>query len=96
MEKKRMLKVVALMLPLMLFSFWSIAQALMVQGTVTDEKKAPMPGVTVAVKGTTVGTITDVNGSYSISVPAGSKTLVFSFVGMTPKKLKLQVKPVSM
>jgi TonB-linked SusC/RagA family outer membrane protein len=53
-----------------------------ISGKVTDSSGVPLPGVTVVVKGTTDGTITDADGNYSIrNVPAGS-SLVFSFVGM--------------
>lgn len=51
-----------------------------IKGTVVDETGAPLPGVSVAVSGTTTGTVTDFNGNYSLSVPAGSQ-LVYSFIG---------------
>jgi len=54
--------------------------AVTVTGKVTDEKGDPLPGVTVSVPGTTIGTATDLDGQYSLSVPEGS-TLVFSFIG---------------
>lgn len=53
-----------------------------ITGTVVDQQGEPLPGVTVVVKGTTQGTVTNVNGTYSIGVPSGEATLVFSFVGM--------------
>jgi TonB-linked SusC/RagA family outer membrane protein len=51
-----------------------------VTGTVTDVNTEPIPGVTVTVTGTTIGTTTDLNGKYALTVPGGS-TLVFSFIG---------------
>jgi len=58
-----------------------------VSGKVTDERNQPLPGVTVIIKGTTQGTVTDIDGAYSItSVPAQS-TLVFSFVGMRTREI---------
>lgn len=51
-----------------------------VQGTVTDEKGAPLPGVTVQVKGTTQGTVTDAAGRFSMDVPEDA-VLVISFIG---------------
>ncbi len=58
-----------------------------VQGTVTDsEDGSPLPGVTVMVKGTPRGTITDVDGAYSVEAPADG-TLVFSYVGMTTEEV---------
>jgi TonB-linked SusC/RagA family outer membrane protein len=52
-----------------------------VTGVVSDEASGPLPGVNVVVKGTTVGTITDVDGKFIINVPQGSTILVFSFIG---------------
>lgn len=51
-----------------------------VQGTVIDETGIPIPGVTITVQGATGGTVTDIDGHYSITVPNGS-SLVFSFIG---------------
>ncbi|GAB3828699.1 hypothetical protein GCM10028895_42550 [Pontibacter rugosus] len=60
------------------------AQSKTVTGTVTDQSTAqPLPGVAVIVKGTTVGTTTGADGTYSISVPANSNTLEFRFIGFT-------------
>jgi TonB-linked SusC/RagA family outer membrane protein len=56
------------------------AQDVIVKGTVTDQNGKPLPGVTVMVAGSTTGTVTDLNGAYSVSVKEGS-SLVFSFVG---------------
>ena len=55
-------------------------------GVVVDDKDTPIPGVTVQVKGTTVGTITDLDGKYSIKV-AENGILVFSFVGCETKEV---------
>lgn len=53
-----------------------------VSGKVTDRSNGDaLPGVAVLVKGTTVGTTTSVDGTYSISLPEGSNTLVFRFIG---------------
>lgn len=57
-------------------------QQRVVTGKVTDSSGQPLPGVTVVVKGTTNGTISDNNGGYSISNVNSGSTLVFSFVGM--------------
>ena len=53
-----------------------------VSGKVTDTSGAPLPGVTVVIKGTTQGTVTGMDGKYSISNIPENATLVFSFVGM--------------
>ena len=52
-----------------------------VSGRVTDESDAPIPGVNVLVKGTTVGTTTDTDGRFSLDVPDANSVLVFSFIG---------------
>jgi TonB-linked SusC/RagA family outer membrane protein len=65
----------------LLMSLYAYPQsAARVQGTVTDEKGTTLPGVSIAIKGTTTGTLTDAGGHYNISVSAG-QTLVFSMVG---------------
>lgn len=64
-------------------------QQITVEGTVTDNLGNPLSGVTVLVKGTTVGTITDVAGKYSIRPENGQSTLVFSFVGMSTQEVPL-------
>src|SRR5690606_9572124 len=51
-----------------------------VRGTVRDSSGEPIPGVTVSVQGATIGTATDLDGSYSLVVPDGA-TLIFSFIG---------------
>lgn len=66
----------------MLVSIQSYAQSRNVSGKVTDaENSEPLPGVNVLVKGTSTGTITDVDGNYSLQLPAGNATLVFSSIG---------------
>ena len=57
-----------------------------ITGKVTDEKKEPLPGVTVIIKGTKLGTVTDVDGKYTLAVPVGTNALVFSMIGMKQKE----------
>ncbi len=71
------------MLTLLLFVLCTtvvFAQQKPIKGTVVDATGEPLIGVNVSVKGTTIGTITDVDGKYSLEVPAKG-TLVFSFIG---------------
>jgi TonB-dependent starch-binding outer membrane protein SusC len=63
MKKNRLLKVVSLIIPLLLFSIWSFGQSITVSGTVTDNTGDPIPGATVMLKETTRGTITGMDGS---------------------------------
>jgi len=67
-------------------------------GSVSDEKGEPLPGVTVMVKGTTIGTITDFDGKFLIDVPADAKTIVFTFVGYKSQEepVKLTLYKISM
>jgi len=65
-------------------------QAREISGTViSDEDGEPLPGVSVSVKGTSVGTITDVGGKYVINVPQDGEILVFSFVGLLTRELEI-------
>jgi len=64
-------------------------QQKMITGKVTSDDGAPLPGVTVIIKGTTLGTVTDVDGLYNLSVPNESKTLVFSFIGMKSQEVEI-------
>lgn len=65
---------------------------ILISGTVLDYKGLPIPGVTVSVKGTTNGTITDGEGKYTISIPADTKSLSFSFVGMKSQEISISGK----
>jgi len=86
----RMMRIVLLvMCVITVSSVVTQAQNKALSGTVTDANRLPLPGVTVLVKGTTIGTITDGEGKFTLSVPAGSKTLVFSFVGMTKSEVAI-------
>lgn len=60
-----------------------------VTGIITDETKTPIPGVSVIVKGTTVGTLSNADGGYSIPVSADGKTLVFTFIGMKAYEVEI-------
>lgn len=63
------------------------AQPRLVTGTVTSaEDGSPLPGVSVSVRGTTAGTITDMNGNYQLNVPENADVLVFSFVGLLTRE----------
>lgn len=60
-----------------------------ITGQVTDEKKQPMPGVTVVVKGLTIGTATDADGRYVLKLPeVKDLAILFSFVGMETMEVK--------
>ena len=68
-----------------------LAQTKIITGTVTSslEREGPIPGVTVVVKGSTIGAITDSDGAYSIAVPTNATTLVFTYIGMKRQEVEL-------
>jgi len=68
----------------------AFSQGRVITGTVTStEDGLGVPGATVLVKGTTIGTATDIDGKYSINVPSGSNVLVFTFVGLTSQEVNI-------
>lgn len=89
--KNRLVKWVVL-LAAFLFSLEAGAQSVKVTGIVTDAL-GPIPGANIKEEGTTNGTVTDVNGKYSIHVPSKS-TLVFSCIGYAEQKIQVGTKTV--
>lgn len=76
-----MRKLITLMSFLVL-SVIAFAQTKTISGTVIGDDGLPITGASVVVKGTTTGTVTDFDGNYTLSVPAGAETLQFRFIGM--------------
>ncbi|GHN00474.1 SusC/RagA family TonB-linked outer membrane protein [Cytophagales bacterium WSM2-2] len=69
-------------------SVW--AQDRVVSGkVVSKEDNTPLPGVNVVIKGTTSGTVTDAEGKYTLSVPAGGGALLFSFIGLKTEDIEI-------
>jgi len=67
------------------------AQTRQVSGTVTSaEDNEPIPGVSIYVKGSTVGTTSDIEGRYTLEVPEDATTIVFSFVGMKTLEMPIE------
>ncbi|MCF0040973.1 SusC/RagA family TonB-linked outer membrane protein [Dyadobacter fanqingshengii] len=61
-----------------------------VKGKVADDKGIGLPGVSVILKGSSTGTVTDSEGSYNLNIPeSGENVLVFSFVGYVPKEINV-------
>jgi TonB-linked SusC/RagA family outer membrane protein len=86
------MKKLSLLLGLLVISVSALlAQTKVITGTISSsvEGEGPIPGVTVQVKGTTIGTTTDLNGKYSITVPADATTLVFSYIGMKKQEVEI-------
>jgi len=69
-------------------SMTSMQQQIKVSGKITDATtNETLPGVNIVVKGTTTGTLTDLDGSYTINVPSRKTTLIFSFVGYNSQEV---------
>ena len=84
---KRLL-LILLMLPSLI-----MAQQSIVSGVVFDDTGNPLPGATVSVKGSDgVGSITDVDGNYSVNIPEGSDTLIFSYIGFLETQVNISGK----
>lgn len=69
------------------------AQNILMKGSVVDSNQDPMPGVNVQVKGSNLGTITDMDGNFSLNGPKGS-TLVISFIGMATQEVAYKGQPI--
>ena len=65
-----------------------------VTGTVTDAGGAALPGVTVKLRGSTLGATTDINGKYSLSIPDGTGVLEFSFIGFVTQSVPVNNRTV--
>ena len=79
-----MKKIILLLTCLWISMGLALAQDKQVTGTVVDEAGEPVIGASVIVKGTTIGTVTDVSGNFSLTVSADAATLVVSYIGMEP------------
>lgn len=88
MIKKTKAKVFCLTIVLQLLAIMGFSQTLTVKGRVTDEKGAPVNGVSVVIKGTTNGTTTDASGDFTISANKGV-TLVFSALNFLSQEFKV-------
>jgi TonB-linked SusC/RagA family outer membrane protein len=84
-----------LFLLIVLFVFVSgltlMAQTRVITGKVSSsvQGEGPIPGVTIVVKGTTIGALTDADGNFSITAPANATTLVFSYIGMKTQEVAI-------
>jgi len=68
---------------------WSLFAQTTIRGIVTDENGEPLIGAGVMVEGTTVGTVTGLDGDYSLVVPADAVNLVFSFIGLADQTIAI-------
>ncbi|MFZ4561334.1 MAG: SusC/RagA family TonB-linked outer membrane protein [Saprospiraceae bacterium] len=79
----------SLILSLLLFSAVSLMAQRAITGKVMDEKSEPLIGASILVKGTSTGTVTDVDGSFELQAPTNATTLVVSYTGYATKEVAL-------
>lgn len=89
------MKRILILTGLMLFMGFSLyAQTIRVTGTVTSQTDgSTIPGVSVMVRGTTTGTVTDINGRYELQAPSDG-ALIFSFIGFTTREVRIDGREV--
>lgn len=86
---------VLLALFVLLFQVQANAQAIKISGTVRDSHNVTLPGVSVKLKGTAIGAITDIDGKYSVSVTNTNAVLIFSFIGYTTREVTVKAGQVN-
>ena len=79
----------SLLLGVLLLCMQLVAQQRTITGKVVDEKGIPIPGASIVIKGTKIGTTTQADGSYSLPVPSNAKALIFSSVGLAEQEISL-------
>lgn len=67
----------------------SAANSIRINGSVKDKDKNPLPGVNITIKGTSVGTASDINGNFFLEVPDKNAVLQFQFIGFEPQEIKV-------
>ena len=88
------MKRLLLVLPMVLLSLAMAMAQRTITGTVADNTGQPLIGANVVIKGTSTGTVTDIDGNYSIRVPEDKNTLVFSYTGYTTQEVEIGVSNV--
>jgi TonB-linked SusC/RagA family outer membrane protein len=83
------MKKLSLLLSMVFFALTTVFAQRTITGSVSDDKGESLPGASVFVKGTTIGTVTDSDGKFSLAVNADSKILIISFTGFTTKEVEL-------
>jgi TonB-linked SusC/RagA family outer membrane protein len=83
------MKKISLVLGLVLFGIGSLLAQRTISGTITDQSGDPLIGASVLVKGTSTGTVTDIDGGFSLNVPEGRDVLVISYTGFTTQEVEI-------
>lgn len=89
MRKHKLWKLTVAMLPMLLLSFGVFAQEHKISGKIEDETQMPVPGVNVVIKGTTTGTITGVDGTFTLQA-ADNEVLVVTYIGYTTQEITVK------
>jgi len=92
MRKKVCSRVLLFLIGVFFLLSAAFAQSKTITGTVLDDKGSILSGVTVMVKGEKITTTTNVEGKFSVTVPAGTHTLLFSYIGMSPQEIAIGTK----
>ena len=79
------MKRLSLVFGMFLFLCGSVMAQRTITGTVTDDTGEPLIGASLLVKGTTIGTVTDIDGTYNLEIPDGEQVLTFSYTGYASK-----------
>ncbi|RAV99230.1 carboxypeptidase-like regulatory domain-containing protein [Pseudochryseolinea flava] len=87
-----MKRVLSVFIPMLLLAAAAFGQDVPVSGFVNDENDKPVPGVNIIVKGTSHGTVTKQDGSYTIDVPKGQLTILFMLNGYKKFQQKFDAK----
>lgn len=72
----------------------SVNKQVNITGKVVDSNNNPLPGISILVKGTTIGTVTDIDGKYAFRNVSGNAILVFSFIGMKTQEISVKGKTI--
>lgn len=86
---KNYFKPISLLVSLLLLCNILAAQSVEISGQVTDEAGSVLPGVSILVKGTTIGTVTDIDGAYKLDVSSSDPILTFSFIGYISQDINI-------
>ena len=84
-----MRKMLLLLASFLLLSWQLLAQTRTITGKVTDDKSNPIPNASITVKGSSVGTTSDVDGSFTLTVPDNARILIISAIGMTSQEVTI-------
>lgn len=84
-----MRKIFAMTMVMLFLTSAILAQDRTITGKVIDDNRSPLPNVSVVVKGSTIGTATKPDGTFSISVASKAKTLIFSSIDMETKEIAI-------